>query len=316
MFAGTFVLVALLVSLVPAQPGAQGDSHFQFEFSHALGDYHSGRYDRVILTLEKLITGYPQEASCVHLMGLALLKLGRSQEAFHFLSVSLKLAPGHPVYSANIARAYLGRGEPEKAEEVLSRSLEVAPTPLAYQMLGFMRLDKQRGKEAFSLFEKAMHLDPSDVRSWYYMGLTHHAYGHFDEAIGCYRKALGLAPTDLHANLQLAKLYAVRGNWQSALTHLQEVEKSQKDSSEVYRLLSQSYIGLRDFSKGLAMAERAVALSPEEPVAHFQLGQALVRLGRRDEARVHLRYLDEEDTLTEPSLSEHWRKLFGSVIRN
>ena len=179
----------------------------------ALRDFRVSRYDRVIHTLEKSLSDHPDHAGSHHLLDLAYAKRGNEEIALHHLERSLSLIPGHPTFSVNLARMYLVQRKPNKARETLNDALEIAPSKPIYYMLGFVFLDEHKGADAFTSFEKAMELDPQDGRSWYYMGLTHHAYGHFDDAISCYKKALDLNPNDFYANFQLGKVYAMRRVW-------------------------------------------------------------------------------------------------------
>jgi tetratricopeptide (TPR) repeat protein len=276
----------------------------------ALQDFKRSHFDRVIYILERSLSEHPNHAGSHHLIGLAYSMKGEKDNALRHLNRSLTLSPGHPTFSVNLARMYLGQGNLDQARQTLEESLKIAPSIPVHHMLGFMFLDEHKGADAFTSFEKAMKLDPRDMRSWYYMGLTHHAYGHFDEAISCYKEALKLMPSDFYSNFQLGKVYALRRMWDEALKHFSAAEGVHKGSPEVYRYLSQAYVALKNFDEGLLAAQRAVELSPADPTAHFQLGRTLVRLGRRNEAREHLRYLDNQGPKTEPSLSEHWQLVF------
>jgi tetratricopeptide (TPR) repeat protein len=110
---------------------------------------------------------------------------------------------------------------------------------------------------AIARYQRALRRSPGDAEAWYRLGDAHVQRAretgeprHWDRAEQALSRCLELAPT--HAG---------------ALRHLAFVKSS-----------------LHDFTAALAHARRAVELAPDDASAHGVLGDALLELGRYDEA--------------------------------
>ncbi len=276
----------------------------------ALSEFRNGHYEEVVRRLQVYLQQEPRDAAAHHLLGLTFAVQGDDQEALKNLTRSLELSPGNSLFAVNLARFCLGRGERAQAIQVLTNVLHYEETPEVYRMLGLIKLDERDGAGAIACFAKALELSPDDVQSWYYMGLTHHAYGHFDEAKVAYQEGLKRSPEDFYCHFQLGKIYALHRDWTEALAEFQAAEAVENGSAEVCRYLSQAFLALGQTDDALRTAERAVELNPEDGPTQYQLGKTLIRMGRTQDARGHLEYLDRQGTDTEPTLSDHWKLVF------
>jgi TolB-like protein/Flp pilus assembly protein TadD len=124
----------------------------------------------------------------------------------------------------------------------------------------FFRRNKEGNIEARKFFEEAITLDQEypmayaslgQTRAWdVLLGLSKSRRKSLQEAVKLYQKALAIDESHPIANIALAQAYAYQ----------------------------------RQFEKSLAQAERAVALNPNMARPNAQLGVALFRLGRYEEA--------------------------------
>jgi tetratricopeptide (TPR) repeat protein len=70
-----------------------------------------------------------------------------------------------------LARAHQKKGSLDKAEEVLRSATKRDPSSgPAFFLLGEVRFEQQKTKEALVLYEKSVELDPSNPTAWYYIG--------------------------------------------------------------------------------------------------------------------------------------------------
>jgi len=274
----------------------------------ALQNFERQRFAEVVRELEPFVRVSPFNAAAQHLLGLAYLKTNETAKGIKALQISADLAPQNPAFALNLAKAYLGQGETGKAREVLEKAVSARETPELCRMLGLVYLDLEKGEDAFGFFERASRLNPKDPVSWYYMGLTHHAYNHFEAAVECYQNAIKLDPSDFQSHFQLGKLFESLQKWQEAAAELEAAEKLVKDSGDLYTHLCAVYLRTNKLNEALQAGQKAVALLPTDPLAHYHLGKALSRLGRQAEAREHLRLIDSKATELEPTLSEEWEK--------
>ncbi|MBI5612440.1 MAG: tetratricopeptide repeat protein [Gammaproteobacteria bacterium] len=115
-------------------------------------------------------------------------------------------------------------------------------------------LHAQRLSEAKALARGECEATPMDPEAWQLLGTIHRSLGENAEAEHCLRQALGLRPTaDTH--FFLGNVLAAQNRFEEAVTSYRE----------------------------------ALALDPQNPMAHNNLGRALYRLGRHQEAAEALR---------------------------
>ncbi len=112
-------------------------------------------YRQALALSEQAIRLEPGESRFHEIKGVALMRLNRAQDALESLDRSVSLDPG---YYSPILRRGLLRHELKSysaAEKDLLASLELAPTPIAYQALGQIAEVNQSCSEAMSYYEKA-----------------------------------------------------------------------------------------------------------------------------------------------------------------
>jgi len=305
-------LLILMIAFWSAENGfvQVQDVGRQSDLEEALSDFSQGRYESAIIKLERMARNYPPDPAVYHVLGLSHLKKGDATTGLAHLRRSLEMEPGNAAFAINLAKALLGQGQRPMAASILQATLQTREDQRVFCMLGLLALDEGDGEKAIGLFRKASELDPRDPAAWYYMGLTHHAYNHFEDAIQCYRRSIKLNPKDFQTYLQLGKVYVTLQLWNEALAQLEAAEKFSTVSPEVYRYLCETYLRLNRVDQALAAGGRAVTLAPHDGSAHLQLAKALVRAGRHEEAREHMRLKDSQSTETEPSLSEQWERIF------
>jgi len=282
-------------------------------FRQARDHFRAGRTREAKTRLQEGLKSYPGYPPMHELLGLALSTLGEDSEALQHLKRAAELWPDQPVYQINLGIFYLRRSRAGDAEKALQLSLEAGPSPVAYSLLGLIRLEQNAGEEAVSLFKKGLELAPDDARSWYYLGLVHQSLAQNDSAISCFREVLRRAPHDFHAHLQMGKVYLKRGLREQALKHLQSAQELRPGNPELYQPLSEAYLGTGDLESALAAAQRAVELRPTDRQAHYVLGMVLARVGRTEDATKEFHISEGLPRAPEPSALERWREIAGQT---
>jgi adenylate cyclase len=96
----------------------------------------------------------------------------------------------------------------------------------AYALLGMSLNYADRPKEAISLFEKAIRLNPNGPTPYFLnFGTSYRMMGQYQEAITQYKKALRIAPNNIIAHLALAATYNLSGSDEEARAEAEEVLK-------------------------------------------------------------------------------------------
>jgi len=146
------------------------------------------------------------------------------------------------------------RGDFVAAEADLRKAIELAPhDPLAYTRLGEVRVLQEKYKEAESLYDQALGMNPA-----------------FTEALG------GILQT-----------YVKEKRPPSArIRRIQEQITRAPNNSAYYLMLGQTFYGLRDFEKAQAAVEKVVELDPNNVNALLMLADTQTARGSLPQALV------------------------------
>lgn len=197
------------------------------------------------------------------------------------------------------ANALLDKGEFLAAERLIEPlALAKHPDPVAVWQLSRVRTGQHQGEEAVRLAEKAIKLDPSQARFHSQLGAAlierMTDVGRLDQGTlagrvrKAFERALKLDPNHVPALAGLARYYyATPPTNGGDLTKAQEfAERARKLDPFQGELALGSIAGRRgDFAAALQHFAAAADLRPDDAEAQFSCGLALVKLGRRDEAR-------------------------------
>ena len=204
---------------------------------------------------------------------------------------------------------YLRQLRIKDAEVVLEHSLNSAPSPQAYRLLGVIRLDQQRAQAAIRLFREATALAPRELAGWYYLGLAYQAISDTDSALMCYGQALQLDPKDFATHRQIGLANLDRGHAAEARDHLREASTLQPEDGEVAMYLSQAYLYAGDLENASESAKRAARLLPDDPRSHYQLGLVLARSEMMNESAKEFELSERLPRKLAVGPLERWRQL-------
>jgi len=210
-----------------------------------------------------------------------------------------------------LAALHMGEGEMEEALGELDRVLELRTNnPPSLIRRGRVLLDLGRLDEAKESFSAALKLAPGFAAAAHEgLGNVSYKQGDLDGAIEHFKKALELQPeaTALHYRLGLA--YRKQGNMERAkeelaLNESDEVLFPDPPIAVLDRFVRNSASRVTaanramqrgDVEQAAALYREAVKTNPDDALAHYNLGFALVRLGHPEEAETEFRKTLEID---------------------
>ena len=89
--------------------------------------------------------------------------------------------------------------------------------------------------------------------------------------------------------LQRGQLLLGQRHFAAAAIVLERADRDEPGKASILEALGRAYFNSGQPEQARATFERVLELDPSAPYAHYALGQSLKRLGRRKEARTHLR---------------------------
>jgi Flp pilus assembly protein TadD len=200
----------------------------------------------------------PEDPQAHHALAIALRQAGRMSEALgHFEKVA-ELEP-KTLHLIELGAAYVLLSRADDAEVAFERALESSPGhPIALHRLGKLAGTRGNTEEAISLYHRALESDPDYLIAHFDLAETLRSSGRNEDAYRGYEKVVNLEPASPlelrafdEALFQLASLDLQMGATERAVQFLRVLIESVPDHSR----------------------------------AHLLLGQALMRLGQREEAR-------------------------------
>lgn len=174
-------------------------------------------------------------------------------------------------------------------------------------------------RQSFKRYLQAATVNPRDAGAHYQLGLIHQQRHQYREAAERFAKAVEIDPLELDARYQLGRLARTEGRHEDALGHFEKVVARDPAHAhhEVWREIGATYLEGGNAEHARWALERYVPQRPHDPEGLYRLGDALQRLGERDQAREQFR-LCVEAVATTPRYRRHevrpWGKLAQGVL--
>lgn len=162
-------------------------------------------------------------------------------------------------------------GKIESAKKSFTKAIKLDPELYgAHNNLGNINMVQNALEAARKNYLAANKINPYFKDSYNNLGIYWQASGDLNKAEKSYRQALEISPKYVDALNNLGSIYQYRGLTQKAIEIYKEALIVKSDSAEIYFNLASSY-GTDHISKSIAMAEKAVALSPDYQDAYYLL---------------------------------------------
>jgi tetratricopeptide (TPR) repeat protein len=244
-------------------------------FEQALEALKAGKPDVAETVCREHLDLHPASVEHLRLLGHALMQQRRFGEAEEQLKIAIDLAPNFSRLAEDLGSALAQQRKFDEAIPLFEQAVRQDPeVATAHKKLGQALAAVGRGKEADKAFETFFEKDPETGAVA--VGADHMRAGREEDAISSFRQALKDNPDNVDAMRFLAAVYVK-----------QEIK-------------------LRDAE---ALLLRATQLAPDFANAWLDLGQALLKRGKRMEA------IDAfgQATVLEPGNGIAWEKLASAT---
>ncbi len=162
--------------------------------------------------------------------------------------------------------------------------------PLAITLLAFVTL--ARVDEAAIVVDVPLDATPTPTPdsltgalAFFQQGIAHQERGDYSAAEVAYRSALAIDPTLAPVYNALGSLYVTWERPAEAIPFYQQATQLEPETAEFWRNLAVVQANQGQTLAGIATLETAVALAPDDPTLHYELGQLYAHAQRPATAR-------------------------------
>lgn len=233
----------------------------------------------------RILAANPRHADAMHLRGVLAYQASDAASAATLIGGAIKLKNSTPAYHANFALALLQLGRPEEALRSSEVALRLKPDYVEAHFHRAAALTAlQRPSEALAACDAALQLKPAFAEAYNNRGNLLTSLGRIDEALAAYEAAIRVRTNfaDAHYNRGNALMELDRA--EDALAAYDTAINLRPNVAEPYfckaRLLAQR----GRLEEAASVYDKALSLSPDTVEAYNERGNVLMDLGRVEEA--------------------------------
>lgn len=190
--------------------------------------------------LKNAINADPSVNASYFRMAEALKKLDKEKEANAVLEVALKKEPTTPADWLEWFFFNLLKGEKEKAKDALNHAMEGDPeNQITLCLAGEAYFRQAMYDEAVALFEKAVEINPSDIRLYNWLGICYRRLTQLPKALERYEKALEIDPEDFNVHFNVGRVHTLKNDFKEAREAFESALKFNPDLGEAKTALDQ-----------------------------------------------------------------------------
>jgi tetratricopeptide (TPR) repeat protein len=249
----------------------------------------AGKVGEALELARAAVAAAPADADRLFTLGLAQAEYDLDAAVETFRRV-LVLAPRHGLARYNLALTLKRADRPAEAAAELSRLVQSEPRPEAQYQLGVIYWQQGELDRAADALRAAIAANPQYADAHYTLGTVLKAKGELVAAAASLRRAIALTPESAGAHYVLAQVLRLMGDEGGARTQVAESERLRQQREHEQEASVLTFLGIQRFEAGEPAAavdyfRQATAISEPYAPAHYQMGRALQRLGKADEAR-------------------------------
>jgi len=220
-------------------------------------------------------------------LAIALIGIEKFPEASRELAKLLAHSPRDPNLPEMAAQSFKQQNRFDEDEIVLRRRLNSGDERAElWTLLGDVLDVQKKTADASTAYENAVRLAPDSIDFRYALGSLYWKQIRYDAAEKEFLEILRRQPNEPRASFNLGDIYLSGGNAAKALPFLETAAKAFPNEYDTRLTLGRALLALKRFEPAIAELQIAVKLRPEIVEGFFQLGQALQRVGRREESKI------------------------------
>jgi eukaryotic-like serine/threonine-protein kinase len=276
-----------------APPSSNLDAYAEFARGKALMDRPDVRkkLDEAIAAFERAIRSDPRFGLAQAALAEALWAkyeytddTALTARALAAGEQALQLDPDSAAIRVSLALMQLGTGKVDEAVAALQQAIRQRPNDdEAHRLLARAFARQGKTDAAIAEFQRAIEIRPGYWRNSSALGAFYYRAGRYREAVIAFQRVTLLQPDSAWGYSNLGAAYAAAGDNPRALENFTRAIAIEPDEVALSNVGTIHYAERR-YAEAAQAFERAVALGPKNPVGHRNLGDAYLKLGRREKA--------------------------------
>jgi tetratricopeptide (TPR) repeat protein len=235
------------------------------------------------------IAEHPSSADAHFLLGYVLFREQKAKDSLAEFTEGAKHRRPRAEELKTVASDYVLLADYSDADQWFSQvTVETPNDANAWYLLGRTRYDENFFDPAVTAFRRALELHPQYIEAENNLGLCLKELDKTNEAKAAFLAAIdwqGRTPLDAQPFLNLGSLLADEGDLEKAIPYLVQAVAIAPNNPKTHEELGTAYQSQNLLPKAQAELERAVALAPDSSGLHFKLGQLYRKQGAMAPAR-------------------------------
>ncbi|MEJ7862222.1 MAG: tetratricopeptide repeat protein [Pyrinomonadaceae bacterium] len=219
-------------------------------------------------------------------LAIALVGLDKAAEASREIAKLLARSPKDMKLLEMAAQTFWQQKRFTETEKVLKRRLDLGDAAAEWWALYGDALDAQKKTiEAVVAYEKAVKAKPDSINYRYALGSLYWKQIRYDDATREFTEILKREPKEPRASFNLGDIYLTNGDAAKAVPFLEIAVVNFPEEFDTRFALGRAYLLTNKYQPAIEQLKIAVKLRPEIAEGFYQLGLALQKSGRREEAK-------------------------------
>jgi choline-sulfatase len=229
-----------------------------------------------------------------------LLREGRPAEAMTAARAAAAGRPASASLDAALGRIFLAAGQPREAQRLLAEAAVQAPGSAAtYRSLAEAALMTGNGSGAMDLLQEALRIDPSERSIQGTIGNIHAAEGRLDEARAAWRLSLPPDLAEPGASLAVAEAFLRRGQFDETAAEVDRVRVKYPDDPQAHYIMGQVALATGNPDGAIEELLSSLSTGGEQATIYFYLARASLM---KDDEKSALEYLERVFATDDPTL--------------
>jgi tetratricopeptide (TPR) repeat protein len=263
---------------------AQTDSNY---YKQGLDNLNRQDFPAAVVSFQTALKVSPEDDKARQGLAIALIGIEKFPEASREIAKLLARSPKDANLLEMAAQIFVRQKRFAEAEIVLRRRLNLGGEQAESWTLFGDALDAQKKTaEAVTAYENAVRLAPDSIDLRYALGALYWKQVRYEAAEKEFLEILRRQSGEPRASFNLGDIYLSNGSAAKALPFLETAAKAFPNEYDTRLALGRALLAMKKFEPAIAELQIAVKLRPEIADGFFQLGLALQRFGRREEAKI------------------------------